>query len=138
MPSSSTEVVFCIEPARESDWARLEQERQREVSWQMTEQRTAQQVEKLRREEGFPNQAFIARAGDGTLAGFVWVARTHNDSTGQLEASLLNQYVAEAFYRVFLTDRTSVTPDIQLIVNPSLAPSRRNVWVFGLRLRTTF
>ena len=109
MPNSSTEVVFCIEPTRESDWpwivqgqveiawARQGQGRQREVSRQMAEERTAQQVERLRREEGFPNQAFTARADDGTLAGFVWVARTHNDSTGQLEASLLNQYVAETY-----------------------------------------
>ena len=28
---------------------------------------------------------------------FVWVARTHNDSTGQLEASLLSQYVSEPY-----------------------------------------
>jgi ribosomal protein S18 acetylase RimI-like enzyme len=27
----------------------------------------------------------------------VWVARTHHDFTGQLEASLLSQYVAEAY-----------------------------------------
>jgi ribosomal protein S18 acetylase RimI-like enzyme len=51
----------------------------------------------VRKDEGFPNQAFVARTEDGTLAGFVWVARSHNDFTGQLEASLLNQYVAEPY-----------------------------------------
>jgi ribosomal protein S18 acetylase RimI-like enzyme len=39
----------------------------------------------------------VAKAEEGTPAGFIWVARTHNDSTGQLEASLLNQYVAEPY-----------------------------------------
>ncbi len=62
--------------------------------------------------------------------GFSW-GRPHDRSRP-------DQYVAEAFYRFFLTERTSVTPDVQLIVNPSLAPSRRNVWLFGLRLRTVF
>jgi ribosomal protein S18 acetylase RimI-like enzyme len=51
----------------------------------------------VRKDEGFPNQAFVARTADGTLAGFIWVARTHNDFTGLLEASLLNQYVAEPY-----------------------------------------
>jgi ribosomal protein S18 acetylase RimI-like enzyme len=54
-------------------------------------------VERLRHDADFPNQAFVARADDGSPAGFVWVAKDQNDSTGQLEASLLNQYVAEAY-----------------------------------------
>jgi ribosomal protein S18 acetylase RimI-like enzyme len=49
---------------------------------------------RLRADEGFPNEALVARASDGSLAGYVWVARTHNDRTGRLEASLLGQYVA--------------------------------------------
>ncbi len=49
-----------------------------------------------------------------------------------------DQYVAEAFYRLHLTRNVNLTPDIQLIVNPSDAPSRRTVWVFGVRLRTLF
>lgn len=76
-------------------WARLEEERQREIDRQAFEERTAQRVSELRQEKGFPTLAFIARAEDGSRAGFVWVARTHNDFTGQLEASLLSQYVAE-------------------------------------------
>jgi ribosomal protein S18 acetylase RimI-like enzyme len=108
MPESSKE-TFQIETATEGDWpwivqgeaeiawVRLGHERQREVGQQAIEERVAQQVARLREEEGFPNQAFVARTEDGTPAGFVWVARTHNDSTGQLEASLLSQYVAEAY-----------------------------------------
>jgi GNAT superfamily N-acetyltransferase len=32
---------------------------------------------------------------DGQLAGFVWVAKVRNESTGQPEACLLNQFVAQ-------------------------------------------
>lgn len=53
----------------------------------------AERVVTIRRQDGFPNQAFVARSGDGALAGYVWVAKTHNDATGELEASLLSQYV---------------------------------------------
>jgi ribosomal protein S18 acetylase RimI-like enzyme len=109
MPESSQETVFRIETATEGDWpwivqgeveiawVRLGHERQREVGRQAIEERVAQHVARLREEEGFPNQAFVAQTEDGTPAGFVWVARTHNDATGQLEASLLSQYVAEAY-----------------------------------------
>jgi ribosomal protein S18 acetylase RimI-like enzyme len=101
--------VFRIETATEDDWpwivqgqatiywVRLKSERQREIGIRTVEQRVAQQVAKLRNEEGFPSQALVAKTKEGTPAGFVWVARTHNDSTGQLEASLLNQYVAEPY-----------------------------------------
>jgi ribosomal protein S18 acetylase RimI-like enzyme len=108
MPDSSQE-TFRIEAATESDWpwivqgeaeiawVRLGHERQQEIGRQAIEERVAHQVARLREEEGFPNQAFVVRTENGTPAGFVWVARTHNDSTGQLEASLLSQYVAEAY-----------------------------------------
>ncbi len=103
------EGVFDIETATDDDWpwivegqvktywVRLGSERQREVELQTVEERVAQWVADLRKEEGFPNQAFVAKTKEGTPAGFVWVARTHNDSTGQLEASLLSQYVAEPY-----------------------------------------
>ena len=108
MPASSQETVFRIETATEGDWpwivqgeaeivwVRLGHERQQEVGRQAIAERVAQHVARLREEEGFPNQVFVARTEAGTPAGFVWVARTHNDATGQLEASLLSQYVAEA------------------------------------------
>jgi ribosomal protein S18 acetylase RimI-like enzyme len=109
VPASFAESRFRIETATESDWpwivqgqveiawARLGPDRQREVNRQMVEERVAQQVAKLRQEEGFPNEAFMAKTDEGTPVGFVWVAKTHNDFTGQLEASLLNQYVAETY-----------------------------------------
>jgi ribosomal protein S18 acetylase RimI-like enzyme len=106
---ANSEFVFHIAPATDDDWpwivqgeieiywVRLGSERQREVGLQAVEERVVQRVADLRKEEGFPNQAFVAKAEEGTPAGFVWVAQTHNDSTGQLEASLLNQYVAEPY-----------------------------------------
>jgi ribosomal protein S18 acetylase RimI-like enzyme len=107
MFASSNETAFRIETATKDDWpwivqgqvaiawAGLGSERQREVSRQTVEERVARQVAVLRQQEGFPSVAFVARTDDGTPVGFVWVARTHNDFTGQLEASLLSQYVAE-------------------------------------------
>jgi ribosomal protein S18 acetylase RimI-like enzyme len=106
---SSERPAFRIEPATEDDWpwivqgeaeiawVRLGHERQEESDRQTIEARVAQTIAKLRKDEGFPNQAFVARTGDEAHAGFVWVARTHNDSTGQLEASLLSQYVAAPY-----------------------------------------
>ncbi|MGD2176714.1 MAG: GNAT family N-acetyltransferase [Anaerolineae bacterium] len=98
---------FRIEQATENDWpwiirgqaelawAGMGPERRAEVDRATVAERTAKRVSRVREDEGFPNQTFVARTKDGSPAGFVWVARTHNDFTGQLEASLLNQYVAE-------------------------------------------
>ena len=51
---------------------------------------------------------------------------------------LRDQYTFEAFYRIFLTPAAHLTPDIQVIVDPSNAPTRESVTVFSLRLRTVF
>jgi GNAT superfamily N-acetyltransferase len=100
---------FRIETAVESDWpwivqgqveiywVRLDPEHRQEVSRQIIEEQVTQQAARLREDSGFPNRAFVARTADGTPAGFVWAAKTHNDSTGELEASLLSQYVAEPY-----------------------------------------
>lgn len=109
MSPRSGEIPYRIEAAAESDWpwivqgqvetiwVRLSPERQRRISRQTIEEYVEGQVARLRKDESFPSQAFMARAEDGTSAGFVWVARDHNDTTGELEATLLNQYVAEPF-----------------------------------------
>jgi GNAT superfamily N-acetyltransferase len=101
--------AFYIEPAAEDDWPwivrgqgeiawlRLEPERKQHLGRHAVETNVARQVERLRHDVDFPSQAFVARADDGTPAGFVWVARDQNDSTGQLEALLLNQYVAQVY-----------------------------------------
>jgi GNAT superfamily N-acetyltransferase len=109
MSVGSTESAYRIEMATESDWpwivegqvetiwVRLGPERQRGISRQTIEEYVERQLARLRKDEGFPSQAFVARAGDGAPAGFVWVARDHNDSTGELEATMLNQYVPEPY-----------------------------------------
>ena len=86
--------AFHIEPAMEDGWPwivqgeieiawmRLTPERQRGLGRQVVEASVARQVERLRHDAGFPSQALVARAEDGTLAGFVWVAKDRNDSTG--------------------------------------------------------
>ena len=109
MSASRQENRFRIETATEDDWpwivqgeveiacVRLGPERQRELSRQLIEEHVAQRVARIRKENGFPNVAFVARTSEGNLAGFVWVARTHNDFTGQLEASLMSQYVEKPY-----------------------------------------
>lgn len=109
MSPGRKEIAYRIETAAESDWpwivqgqvetiwVRLGPEGQQGISRQTIDESVRRQVARLRQDEGFPSQAFIARAEDGTLAGFVWVAQDHNDSTGELEATLLNQYVAEPY-----------------------------------------
>ena len=49
-----------------------------------------------------------------------------------------DQAVVEAFYRFQLTPAIEVTPDLQLIIEPTLAPEEDYVWVFGVRVRITF
>ncbi|MHC4612236.1 MAG: carbohydrate porin [Planctomycetota bacterium] len=49
-----------------------------------------------------------------------------------------DQSVVEAFYRFQLTPAIEVTPDLQLIIEPTLAPEEDYVWVFGVRVRITF
>ena len=46
-----------------------------------------------------------------------------------------DQYTMEAFYRIQLTRRLAVTPDVQLIVDPALNPDEDKIWVLGLRAR---
>ena len=109
MSASHQETRFRIETATEDDWpwivqgeveiacVRLSPERRKELSRQRIGERVAQRVARIRKENGFPNVAFVARTSEGERAGFVWVARTHNDFTGQLEASLMSQYVEKPY-----------------------------------------
>jgi len=49
-----------------------------------------------------------------------------------------DQYTAEAFYRYELMDFLQVTPAIQYVVKPALAPETDEILVLGLRLRAFF
>ena len=48
---------------------------------------------------------------------------------------LRDQYTYELFYRWQLGDQLAVTPDIQLLTNPSLNPEHDSIWVYGVRAR---
>lgn len=55
-----------------------------------------------------------------------------------LPISLPSQTVGEVFYRLALTPAFAVTPDFQLILNPSIDPRRNSLAVFSLRARLAF
>jgi porin len=55
-----------------------------------------------------------------------------------LPSNLPSQTVGEVFYRFALTPAFAVTPDFQLILNPSLDPGRDTLAVFSLRARLAF
>jgi porin len=54
------------------------------------------------------------------------------------DSGLDDQYTAELFYRLQLTQNVAITPDVQLIIDPALNPDEDNIWVFGLRARLAF
>ncbi|MCJ8053424.1 carbohydrate porin [Shinella curvata] len=49
-----------------------------------------------------------------------------------------SQYTAEAFYRFHVTPQFAITPDVQLILKPTLDPTADSLWAFGLRARLSF
>jgi porin len=54
------------------------------------------------------------------------------------DSDLDDEYIGELFYRIQLTRNAQLTPDVQVIANPSNAPDDDVLAVFGLRLRTAF
>lgn len=51
---------------------------------------------------------------------------------------LPSQVTGEIFYRLALTRFLAITPDVQVIINPSLAPDRSSLTVFSMRARLSF
>ena len=51
------------------------------------------------------------------------------------DSGLDDQYSAELFYRLQLTQNLAITPDVQLIIDPALHPDDDVIVVFGLRAR---
>jgi porin len=49
-----------------------------------------------------------------------------------------DQYTAEVFYRLQVTDHLAVTPDVQYIRNPAMNPAVEGVFVIGVRGRLAF
>jgi len=79
----------------------------------------------------FGRQADLLGFGGG------W-ARPSSRAQAPAGGTLRDQYTFELFYRLEVIDNVAVTPDIQLIINPSLRPSADTLWVGGLRIRATF
>ena len=48
------------------------------------------------------------------------------------------QYTGELFYRFHVTQNLAITPDLQLIIDPTLYPAKDTMFVFSLRGRVTF
>jgi ribosomal protein S18 acetylase RimI-like enzyme len=108
MTTEEKAVEYTIEPATRADWPwilkgqvdiawqRLDPERRDELGRSHVEATVRRRVASIHADEDFATQAFVAKTAAGKPVGFIWVAKDHNDSTGQVEASLLNQYVEEA------------------------------------------
>jgi hypothetical protein len=45
--------------------------------------------------------------------------------------------VIETSYKLNLTENFSLTPDVQLLINPAKSPDLYDVWIFGLRVGLT-
>jgi len=54
------------------------------------------------------------------------------------DRTLDDEYVAELFYLLQLTQRLAITPDVQIIVDPPLNPDEDVIGVFGMRGRLSF
>ncbi|MCK5550249.1 MAG: carbohydrate porin, partial [Hyphomicrobiaceae bacterium] len=54
------------------------------------------------------------------------------------DRTLRDQYVFESCYRVVVTPYTHLTPDLQVIFNPSENPAEDRITVGSIRLRTLF
>ena len=77
--------------------------------------------------------------GDLFGLGFSW-AHPSNLASSVVPGldALRDQYTWEAFYRFTLTPNLALTPDLQLVRNPSLTPESERLWVFGFRSRVSF
>jgi porin len=75
-------------------------------------------------------------------AGFAWAHPTSRPGLPTQVVpgldTLRDQYTWEVFYRFTMMTNLALTPDIQLIVNPTLTPAHDTLWALGLRARVTF
>lgn len=72
----------------------------------------------------------FGRKDDMAAIGIAW-ADPGDDATGE-------ETIIEAFYRYQLNDLMHLTPGIQAIIDPADAPESDTVYVFSLRLQTTW
>ena len=76
---------------------------------------------------------FHTKKGHAWSLGAGWADPTINTYGEKLK----DEYVFETSYRVQVTPSISLTPDIQLLLNPSNNQSVNSVWVLGLRIIIT-
>ncbi len=81
----------------ESTWEALSPELKKAADKEKVRKRLNQKVAKIRGPEGFPNRAFIAKHNNSGRAGFVWVAETPHQFTGQPQGFILDIYVTERY-----------------------------------------
>lgn len=74
------------------------------------------------------------RADDVIGMGLNW-SRPNADSLG---VGLDDQITFETYWRFSVADRFEITPSIQYVDNPALAPAESALWFLGLRLRAVF
>jgi porin len=55
-----------------------------------------------------------------------------------LGVDLDDQYALEAYYRLQVSRELSITPSVQLLIDPALNPDEDSLWVYGLRARLAF
>ncbi|MGB5634166.1 MAG: carbohydrate porin [Waterburya sp.] len=53
-------------------------------------------------------------------------------------SDLRDQYAIESYFRLQITKEISITPDVQLLINPALNSQKDTIWVFGLRSHFAF
>lgn len=63
------------------------------------------------------------------------IAANAGDPSAFHDPAAREQYTFESFYRLQLTQRTALTPDIQYILHPADNPEYNSVWIAGLRFR---
>lgn len=76
----------------------------------------------------------VNEENDALALGFNW----SRPSETLFGTGLDNQYTAEFFYRFQISSVMSLTPDVQLLVNPALNPQQDHIWILGVRARLTF
>ncbi len=82
---------------------------------------------------------------EATVSGGLGVLFRKNDQLGvgfswgrPQTSGARDQYTTEIFYRMQLLPSLAVTPDVQLVIDPSFDRSKSVVAVFGLRARLAF
>lgn len=67
------------------------------------------------------------------LAGFAFNWGQVNETT--FVQGLDDQFTLELFYRLQLSSRVAVTPDVQYMINPALNPEQSSIFLYSLRAR---